>query len=73
MSTDLLKPYYDEVGKYYRLKNKYEDIKQYKKGDNKNLDKLLKNCKKSLFTRKTNLECIYDPEKKIATNPTERY
>ena len=68
---DLVKVYkLDEIfssGKY-----KYEDIKKFNKEDNKNLDKLLKDCKKS-FLRKTNLECIYDPEKKIATNPTERY
>jgi len=60
----------DEIfasGKY-----KYDDIKQFNKGDNKKLDNLLKECKKN-FLRKTNLECIYDPVKKIATNPTERY
>ena len=50
----------------------YDNIKQYNKGDNKKLDNLLKECKKNMM-RKTNLECIYDPVKKIATNPTERY
>jgi len=53
-------------------KYKYDDIKQFNKGDNKKLDNLLKECKKNMM-RKTNLDCIYDPDKKIATNPTERY
>ena len=60
----------DEIfatGKY-----KYDDIKKFNNGDIKTLDNLLKDCKKN-FMRKTNLECIYDPVKKIATNPTERY
>ena len=60
----------DEIfatGKY-----KYDDIKKFNNGDNKTLNNLLKECKKN-FMRKTNLECSYDPVKKIATNPTERY
>ena len=54
------------------FKLKYDDIKKFNNGDNKTLNNLLKECKKN-FMRKTNLECIYDPVKKIATNPTERY
>lgn len=57
MSTDLLKPYYDEVGKYYRLKNKYEDSKQKKINElisNKSID----NSQKKQTFAKYKPKCI---------------
>lgn len=57
MSTDLLKSYYDEVGKYYKLKNKYEDIKQKKINElisNKSID----NSQKKQTFAKYKPKCI---------------
>lgn len=47
--------------KEHKYENFYKDFKETQE-----------NCKKN-WKKQTNLDCIYDPVKKIATNPTVRY